>query len=250
MTAKRRPKPGPVSVAPPAARIETLAYVRFMSEHWPVWMSRATQILSDSHLTRTDSFDVATLVATWRDLFDTRAFRSFLRRIGQSIDTKAKRYTARVVRIQPKAPATTEGSIEAFVERNVRLVKDLGDEHAKDLVDAIIKARDKGLRHEQLAPVIQQRLDVGASRAKLIARDQTTKLNGQLQAQHQQASGVVEFQWSTSRDGAVRQSHRELEGRIFRFDRPPVVDGELALPGEPIQCRCTAIPVIPLLAGL
>ena len=70
-------------------------------------------------------------------------------------------------------------------------------------------------------------------RAELIARDQTAKLNGQIQRAQQLDAGVTEYIWSTSGDERVRRSHRELNGRKFSWNDAPVnSDGGNATQGR------------------
>jgi uncharacterized protein with gpF-like domain len=42
----------------------------------------------------------------------------------------------------------------------------------------------------------------------------------------------------------VRESHADMEGQMCDWDDPPEVDGEKVHPGEAINCRCVAIPVV------
>ena len=95
-----------------------------------------------------------------------------------------------------------------------------------------------GTRHEQLAKQIRGELGVGRARSVLIARDQTNKLNGQLTRARQRSVGFTHYRWSTAQDRRVRQEHADLQGRIFAWNDPP----NIGHPGEPIQCRCVAIP--------
>ncbi len=89
------------------------------------------------------------------------------------------------------------------------------------------------------------------NRAKLIARDQAAKINGQVARARQQGAGFKYFRWSTSKDVRVRDRHEHIaefdagfgEG-IYRWDALPLSDaGEPIYPGKDIQCRCVAIPV-------
>ena len=97
---------------------------------------------------------------------------------------------------------------------------------------------------------------VSENRAKLIARDQTSKINiAVLQARNEEA-GIKEYIWRTARDGRVvgnpsglypkavmpdvHGNHYAREGKKFRWDSPP----EDSHPGYAINCRCTAEPVI------
>ena len=78
------------------------------------------------------------------------------------------------------------------------------------------------------------------NRAALIGRDQVGKLNGRLTEYYQRQAGIEEYEWSTAGDERVRPSHRALAGKIFKWNSPPP-EGH---PGQPIQCRCIADPII------
>ncbi|WP_442880212.1 minor capsid protein [Aurantimonas sp. A2-1-M11] len=55
---------------------------------------------------------------------------------------------------------------------------------------------------------------------------------------HQQA-GVASYVWMSSRDERVRERHRALDGKEYRYGEP--AGAEQGLPrGQPIQCRCVA----------
>ncbi len=76
--------------------------------------------------------------------------------------------------------------------------------------------------------------------AALIARDQVSKLNGQLNRARQTAAGITSFVWETQDDSRVRPEHRALDGRRFTW-----ADGAGGVyPGQPVQCRCWARPVV------
>lgn len=215
--------------------------MRFLDAHWVVWEERARRILGVSGA-RHDS-EADTLRLAFQDLFGDQAFGAFLKRIAKRLDKRAETYVKRVLRL-PQVDLIREDLIEQFRRHNVGLIKRMADEHIADLEQTLRVGQGKGLRHEQIAKQIDERLNVGRNRARLIARDQTQKITSQINTARQQAAGIEEFKWSTSRDGAVRPSHAELEGRIFRYDNPPIVDDEPTLPGLPVQCRCIAIPII------
>lgn len=119
-----------------------------------------------------------------------------------------------------------------------------------DVSRMVEDAHAGGLRVEVLRDQLVERFGVSDSRAELIARDQVLTLNSQLNGARQQAVGIEEYRWSDSRDERTRDSHREMgdrsrAGETFRWDDPPIVDGEPVNPGDPILCRCQAIPVPP-----
>jgi len=112
---------------------------------------------------------------------------------------------------------------------------------------------------------IQQAHSFSAARALTIARTETTRSTaaGTVQAYNEASaqladSGiVVRKQWLSSRDGAVRDDHRALDGQTVDTDQPFVVppghthtgeqgQGPAGFPsgGMSINCRCAVIPVI------
>jgi len=90
--------------------------------------------------------------------------------------------------------------------------------------------------------IMAERTDVSDSRAKLIARDQVSKLNGQLTKERQTDLGVEGYIWTTVGDERVRDTHEDNDGKYFTWDDPPAETGH---PGEDYQCRCWAEPVLP-----
>jgi SPP1 gp7 family putative phage head morphogenesis protein len=235
-------------LAPPLPRAETAAYKRRMKAFWQMWHDAAFADLRVAYRsdTRTDTRDNV-LQATFRQLFQNARIEDFLRRLAEGVDARGRRYTQRVLRIAP-TPYDRDARIEEFVRQNVALITKLGDEQAEELETLFGNLAGSGVRHEEIAKRLQERLEVGESRALLIARDQTAKLNAQMLRARHQAAGIEEYIWSTSRDADVRDMHAELDGTRHRYDDPPITDkkGNRNNPGEDFQCRCVAIPVVPL----
>jgi len=115
-----------------------------------------------------------------------------------------------------------------------------------DVANVVEQANREAIRVEELSARLQARYGVGRSRGDLIARDQVLKLNGQITRSRQQAAGISQYKWVTSRDERVRKGHRRLNGTIQSWDSPPDVGGgRNEHPGGDYQCRCTASPVLP-----
>lgn len=135
-------------------------------------------------------------------------------------------------------------TIEVFSIFNTQLSKSLIEESVNKVQSTILSGFQSGTRWEEIASSIEDYIDpeVGgiANRARLIARDQISKLNGQVTSERQKDLGIDKYRWRTSGDERVRDSHRELEGEIFSWDKPPSVGH----PGEDFQCRCTAEPIL------
>tara|TARA_R110000744_G_scaffold20470_1_gene53746 strand:- start:14966 stop:15676 length:711 start_codon:yes stop_codon:yes gene_type:complete len=134
-----------------------------------------------------------------------------------------------------------EDILVATTRENVSLIKSIPDEYFKKIETIVFTGTTQG---SNAGSMIKQIRDLGHSttkRAKLIARDQSSKLNSALSQQRQQNLGVEEYIWVTADDGRVRESHADNDGKRFRWDDPPKKTGH---PGNDIQCRCVARPII------
>jgi SPP1 gp7 family putative phage head morphogenesis protein len=129
---------------------------------------------------------------------------------------------------------------------NVDLITSIPDQYLGRVRDAVVDSWNKGQAWDVLAERIQEIGDVTDRRAELIARDQTGKMNSTFNQVRQTTLGVDKYEWQTAGDERVRTSHRAMNGKTFEWSDPPVVDGERTHPGQAIQCRCVAAPVVDL----
>ena len=134
------------------------------------------------------------------------------------------------------------GALHDAATENVSLIKSLPVEYFADIRAKVLAGGASGARWETIAKHIAEAGDHAANRVKMIARDQTSKLNAKFNEVRQQQVGIDEYVWSGAMDRRERLSHRAMEGSIQRWDAPPEVDGERVHPGQPILCRCAAIP--------
>ncbi|WP_237173031.1 phage head morphogenesis protein [Paracandidimonas lactea] len=136
--------------------------------------------------------------------------------------------------------------LRQFEAENIRLIRSIPQQALDRLQGKIIHAVRVGTPTARLKQMIREDYGVTARRAELIARDQIGKLNGQLTGARQQGIGVTSYRWRGSLDERERDEHVAREGEVIAWDDPPS-DGH---PGEPINCRCWAEPVLPLLEDL
>lgn len=135
-----------------------------------------------------------------------------------------------------------EDILVATTRENVALIKSIPEEYFKKIETMVFTSTTQGNSAGSMIKQLKEIGNVTDRRAKLIARDQTSKLNSALNQQRQQNLGVEEYEWVTSKDERVRESHKQNNGKIFRWDSPPPTGH----PGEEIQCRCVAKPIIKL----
>lgn len=134
--------------------------------------------------------------------------------------------------------------IEQWISANVELISTIPKDSLGKIKEQVYQNYMAGKPSTNIVKDLQEQYGIDKRHAKLIARDQTAKLNSEITQHQQKDAGVSRYKWSTSLDERVRDSHADLEGKIFSWDDPPETDGgRRCNPGEDYQCRCCAIPV-------
>lgn len=139
--------------------------------------------------------------------------------------------------------------------QNAQLIKSIPEEHWGRVIQAV-SANYEGAEFTEgsLTKRLQKIGNITDNRAKLIARDQTSKLASDLNRIRQLEAGIQGYLWRNSQDIRVvgnpaglypkgnskHENHWEREGKKYSWDKPPS-DGH---PGQPINCRCRAEPEI------
>lgn len=129
-------------------------------------------------------------------------------------------------------------AVDEAVAANIALINSIPQQYLDRVEQAVMASLQAGTLNTSLADDLLKIEGVTKNRAKLIARDQLGKINSRLSQIRQQSLGITHYFWSTSHDERVRSKHAGWEGDRIAWDNPPP-DGH---PGQPIQCRCTAIP--------
>jgi len=154
-----------------------------------------------------------------------------------------RRQLRRMISLDAMPPGGTAERVlmESFLTANVKLISSLSGDYVSQVEDIVRRGVQAGDRAVVLKGQILGRWSVTQSRARLIARDQISKLQGALTRVRQTSLGLEKYIWRTSRDERVRETHLVKEGRVFSWDDPPSDTGH---PGQDYQCRCTAEPYI------
>lgn len=124
----------------------------------------------------------------------------------------------------------------------------------------------KGLLNKDIEPLIMREMPgISFRRARIIARDQASKLNAELSQGRMQDAGLETYVWDTAHDERVRgnpsglypralPSHWVMQGLVCRWDDPTLCKNEAGEwvkrppeapynhPGLEIMCRCVALP--------
>ena len=140
--------------------------------------------------------------------------------------------------------------LEAAAFQNANLIKSIPAQYLEQVQNIVVGNMRQGMRPSYIEGELVKQFGITSRRAKLIARDQTSKIQGEMNRIRQTNSGLVYFQWVTAHDERVRHSHTVAGDKmtpygkgVYRWDDLPVVDGVPTFPGQPINCRCIAKPV-------
>lgn len=131
--------------------------------------------------------------------------------------------------------AANAEDIEAFLLRMTSLIKDISEQARKDVSEVIWRSITNRTPSRLVAKEVAERLQIARKRALFIASDQANKVHAFLTEIRQEEAGIDEFMWETAKDLRVRPEHAALQGRVFKWKKPPSV----GLPGTPPRCRCT-----------
>lgn len=159
-------------------------------------------------------------------------------RLGKAVDLEVE-------------PLMKDGKLNPYfknvIDENVGLIRSISTAKIPAFKNYLVNAITNDSHNTDFWEGIQKYVDNATfsvkSHAKLIARDQVSKLNGKLNQYRQQQLGGTRYTWRTSEDERVREDHKKLDGKVFKWTNPPVVDrrtGRRGHPGYDFQCRCTA----------
>ncbi len=147
----------------------------------------------------------------------------------------------------------------SWVITNSRLIKSIPETMLNDVSLIIQTGFREGTGIYDLKTQIQTKFGIAENRAKLIARDQVAKLNSNYIRDEHGKLGITEYEWVTSDDERVRDSHKVMNGKICQWDSDITyknnvndsllrhrssIKGVEKQFGEDFQCRCTCRAII------
>ena len=202
-------------VVPVADMAQILATIETVRREWAVLFPKAEPLVK---------------IAGRVDLFTTR---------------QAARTVERVIPIDVGNILANAGTIRpmhtGWAAENVRLIRKLETRHLADVGTFIERALVEGQGTRSVTKALSSRLGISRRRADVIARNEIGTLNAQITRARMTDLGIKRFRWVSSGDEVVRPLHEEIDGQIFDYPNGHPTEG---LPGEPINCRCTAEPVL------
>ena len=139
------------------------------------------------------------------------------------------------------------------IKENVELIKNVSSQCLTNIESIVYDGMTNGEGWADIQRGLYHQEEIAKRRVKLIARDQTAKASGALEQLTQRENGIEYFMWRTMEDERVRNSHRVLDGKIYKWgdekDRLPIISVERGrevhgYPKQAIQCRCVPLPLV------
>lgn len=135
---------------------------------------------------------------------------------------------------------------------NAELIKNATSQIISNVTNITYDGVTTGQSWKAVEQDLYKQRHIAADRIKRIARDQTAKLNENLNEMSQRDAGVEFFEWMTANDERVstgKGGHKQLDGKIYKWGDTanyPVIDtyGNRGVPAQRVNCRCTALPVV------
>lgn len=137
----------------------------------------------------------------------------------------------------------TRQTLKAQVAQQVQLIKSIPSE-IRERFQSVLLNNLTGLEEETLLDYLKTIKGISDRRARTIARDQTHKALSNLIKAKAQYYGAEYYIWDTAKDERVSKGyggHRQLQGRIYRYDKASaVIDsyGNVGHPSNRCNCRC------------
>jgi SPP1 gp7 family putative phage head morphogenesis protein len=163
-----------------------------------------------------------------------------------------KDFKKTVESISVKANLTAEQMAEfnKTYTDNLRLyIADFVEKETAELRKNMKKRALSGFRSESAIQEIQKSYGVSYNKAKFLARQETSLALSAFRETRYKSVGLNKYKWKCVAGSPlhpVRSMHKIHDGKIFSWDKPPVVNdkGDRKNPGEDYNCRCVAIPIV------
>jgi SPP1 gp7 family putative phage head morphogenesis protein len=142
--------------------------------------------------------------------------------------------------------------LQLSARNNASLIKSIPEKYLFEVEQAIVANVQAGNRSSSIVKQLSEQYGITQRRARFIARDQASKINGDLNEKRQRDVGFTYFKWLDSDDIRVRDRHSEIANKVtaygkgvYRWDNLPLSNKGVPIkPGDDYNCRCVAIPVL------
>ncbi|MGJ0508917.1 MAG: minor capsid protein [Methylocystis sp.] len=139
-------------------------------------------------------------------------------------------------------PGDVEDTLQAQIEWNVSLIRDVSDETRRRIANSVFAGLQQRKPANEIAREISEAIGMARARARRIASDQTIKLGERLNRARQEQAGISKFKWRHSGKLHPRSWHLARNGKIYPWTNSGIPASDM--PGVPPFCGCTAQGVV------
>jgi len=134
-----------------------------------------------------------------------------------------------------------QSKLKTFAKENAKLVKWMTADQQRLMANATVEALTNKRTKAQLVDELREIGKITQLRGRRIAGNQISRLMSSMTRAVAEEVEVDQYEWSATMDERTRPLHADLNGRVFKWSQPP--PDEDGYPGEPPNCRCSALPV-------
>jgi SPP1 gp7 family putative phage head morphogenesis protein len=187
----------------------------------------------------------------WETRFDGMALKLaeyFAKTVSRRSDSSLQRILQQGgMSVKFKTTKAQKDVLQASVHENVSLIRSIPQRHLDEVEGLVMRSVQRGRALGELSKELHKRYGVTKRRAALIARDQNNKISGALHRVRQLELGIEEAIWIHSGGGKEpRPTHVRNNGKKYSVAKGwwDPAEKKFIMPGELINCRCVARPVI------
>jgi SPP1 gp7 family putative phage head morphogenesis protein len=171
------------------------------------------------------------LMKKFNNLFANKAPKLAVNMVDETNKTVSSNLQASLKQLSGGLTLNTKVMTDQFgdilassITENVGLIKNISAEYMTQVQGAVMRSISTGGGLPGLIEFLKKQEGITVRRATNIAFDQTRKCYSNLAAERMKKIGVQKYTWRHSSGGQEpRQLHKHLDGKVFSFDDPPVI---------------------------
>lgn len=145
--------------------------------------------------------------------------------------------------------------LQVIAQRNAKLIRSVPREIAQHLTQKAVTLHQEGKRDKEIISELKRLAPhLTRSKMRLIARTEISRSETDLTRLRAENIGITHYQWVTSEDRRVRDSHRNLDKVLIAWNdapQPEALIGEKSTLGRGHagtfpNCRCLCAPLVSL----
>lgn len=207
-----------------------------------------SNIIEDANAIEDLTVTIGEVIDTWRS-----RVKEFADWVSNSQAGRIFRYVSRKFNLfggkkkgKPRITPNVKATLDLVYASNYNLIVTIPERTLAALQSHIIPMVQSGKQHE-IRRTIEHLQGATEYQVRRICRDQTAKAMEAVNQAECIDMGLEYYVWMTCCDERVSTGvggHDKLHGKIFRYDRPEaIIDryGNVGIPAQRVQCRCTSI---------